>query len=123
MPVVDQARANANHIAWQIGHLIESQAKFHNDLPGVTTVELPKGFAEKHAKETSTVDTPSAFYTKAEYLALFEKVQSATLKALDSLPDSALETPTKGPMASFAPTLGAMFVVMATHPIMHMGQF
>jgi uncharacterized damage-inducible protein DinB len=106
-----------------MGHLISSAASFYNGLPGVMKVELPAGFAEKHKKETAAIDTPSAFFTKAQYLELFDKVEGAILKALEASSDAELDTPTEGPMASFAPTRGAMFVVMATHPTMHMGQF
>src|SRR2546422_10762233 len=67
----------ANHIAWQLGHLIAAEAMyFLPNIPGAEKVELPAGFVEQHTKETSAADSPKGFRTKAEYLELFNKVRS-----------------------------------------------
>src|SRR5664279_5340091 len=61
---------HANHIAWQLGHLIASESRMSGDhLPGAKYPELPAGFAERHNKEAASRDT--GFGTKAEYLDLF----------------------------------------------------
>src|SRR5262245_36461770 len=68
---------SANHIAWQLGHLIAAEATFFLPLvPGATPPELPKGFAEQHSKETAGSD--KGFRTKEEYLSLFNKVRQST---------------------------------------------
>ena len=37
--------------------------------------------------------------------------------------DADLDTPTTGPMAQWAPTLGAILLLTANHALMHAGQF
>jgi uncharacterized damage-inducible protein DinB len=114
----------ANHIAWQLGHLIAAEAMyFLPAVPGAEKVELPAGFAEQHSKETSSSDSPKGFRTKAEYLELFNKVRAATLAALDKLPEADLDKPMTGRLERIAPTVGALFLLGANHEMMHAGQF
>jgi hypothetical protein len=92
-------------------------------LPGAAYPELPAGFADQHAKGTAATDPPKGFATKAEYLGLFNKMREATLANLARMADADLDRPTQGPMAPFAPTLGALVLLQATHVLMHAGQF
>src|SRR5712692_5672465 len=63
---------NANHIAWQLGHLIKSERDLvTKQIPGADYPALPAGFEEQHKPETSKVDPPKGFKSKDEYLALF----------------------------------------------------
>lgn len=70
----------ANHIAWQLGHLISAEARFLGLIPGSRPAELPAGFAEQHGKDRATADT--GFATKQQYLDLFDKVRAQTTAAL-----------------------------------------
>jgi uncharacterized damage-inducible protein DinB len=114
---------NANHIAWQLGHLIVAEANISKAIPQAKLAELPADFAAKYTKETCTVDSPTAFHKKTELLAAYDKVRAATLATLDALPDAALDTPVTGSMAAYMPTYGAMFNLLANHTMMHAGQF
>jgi hypothetical protein len=115
---------NANHIAWQLGQLISAEVKLlATAIPGAKFPELPSGFAERYTKETSKDDNPKNFLTKKEYLTLFNRVREATLASLDKVPDADLDKPTSGPMAQYAPNLGALFILNANHVMMHAGQF
>jgi hypothetical protein len=114
----------ANTIAWQLGHLISSEPHLiRTQFPDAPYPELPAGFDEAHNKEAAAADSPRGFKGKAEYLELFNKVRSATLAALSKLSDADLDRPTQGRMAPFAPTLGAYFILIANHALMHAGQF
>jgi len=113
----------ANHIAWQLGHLINSERGLAASIPGAAYPDLPAGFAERHSNDTAHVDPPTGFGTKAEYLDLHNKTRAATLAALDNLPDADLDKATTGRMASFAPTIGALFLLISNHDMMHAGQF
>ncbi len=112
----------ANHIAWQLGHLIASErqmiAALGHDMP-----ELPAGFAEAHSADNSGCDEAAKFCTKAEYLGLLEKIRQATLAALDATPDEVLGNPSPERLRQLAPTVGAVFALMAAHELMHAGQF
>src|SRR5437773_2151515 len=72
----------ANHIAWQVGHLILAEQKFGKYLPGANYPELPAGFADQHGKSTAMVDPPTGFGTKNDYLSLFNKVREVTVAAV-----------------------------------------
>ena len=114
---------NANHIAWQLGHLIQSESQILGMVPGIKPVELPAGFAAQHDKATSAAEPPKGFRTKEEYLSLFGKVREATLAALAKLSDADLDKPNTGSMAEFAPTVGSLFLLLSSHEMMHAGQF
>jgi hypothetical protein len=114
----------ANHIAWQMGHLIHAErGMIAAELPGTPYPELPAGFLEQHGKDTAAQDPPKGFGTKDEYLSLFNKVRQTTIDALNKLSDADLDKPTTGRMAKFAPKLGRLFLLQANHTLMHGGQF
>jgi hypothetical protein len=112
----------ANHVAWQIGHVIASEANMLKTLGG-TPPELPAGFADQHNKTTAPVDPPKGFLTKAQYVQLFNKVREATIETAGKLSESDLDKPTEGNVARIAPNFGALAMLAASHSIMHMGQF
>jgi hypothetical protein len=115
---------NANHIAWQLGHLVAGEVALAKMvLPDAKFPELPAGFNEKHGKATATSDDPKGFYTKAEYLGLYKQMREATLAALAKLSDADLDKPNTSTMGKFAPTVGAQFLLIANHTLMHAGQF
>jgi hypothetical protein len=111
----------ANHIAWQLGHLISSEARMQAQMPGATPAELLAGFDKQYTKETTGSD--SGFLKKQEYLDLMAKVRAKTQDALERIPDAQLDTALTGPMAQFFPTVGALFMLAANHELMHAGQF
>jgi hypothetical protein len=113
---------SANHIAWQLGHLISAECQLGQVIGGKYP-ELPAGFGEQHSPKNAAVDPPKGFASKADYLNLFNKVREATLANLARLPDSDLDKPTSGDMAKFAPTWGGMFLLLGNHDLMHAGQF
>ncbi|PAY15379.1 hypothetical protein CKO51_32190 [Rhodopirellula sp. SM50] len=112
-----------NHVAWQLGHLISSECGLLNSVAPGFAVELPEGFAEKHSKENTASDDPADFATKDEYLAYFEKLQEAAFKALDALSDEDLAKEAPEHLQQICPNVGTVFVLIATHPMMHAGQF
>ncbi len=113
---------NANHIAWQLGHLISAEKGIvTSQLPGSAYPELPAGFDEQHSKDTVTKDT--GFLSKAQYVDLYNKVRAATRATLAKLSDADLDKPSTGRMAAMFPKLGAVLTLAANHPLMHAGQF
>jgi hypothetical protein len=114
---------NANHIAWQLGHLVFAEIHLLGQLPGAAYPELPTGWSQQHGKETAAMDPPKGFATKSEYLTQFNKVREATLTTLAKMADADLEKPTQGNMAQFAPSLGALLLLQSNHTLMHAGQF
>lgn len=112
-----------NHLAWQLGHLIASECSLLDSVAPGSAVELPEGFAAGHAQETSHVDDPAQFRTKAEYLGLLEKTHAATLAALGRMSEGDLDRPGPEAFQPMFPTVGAVLLLIAMHPLMHAGQF
>lgn len=114
---------NANHIAWQLGHLIEAEHNLNNMVCPDSMPALPEGFAEKHKKETATSDDASAFCTKDEYLKLMTEQRAGTLALLDKLSDDELEKPAPEGIQKFGATVGAVIAGQSAHWMMHAGQW
>ena len=112
----------ANHIAWQLGHLITGEVHaFLSKIPGANPPTLPPGFAEQHSKETSTLEPPAGFSKKEEYLALFQIIHQEIHTALDKISEADLDKDSG--WGAFAPTVGDLFLMIADHEMMHIGQF
>lgn len=112
-----------NHLAWQLGHLIASEVQLLEMVAPGQNVELPEGFAEAHGKDQCGNDDASAFHGKEAYLDLYGKVRAATNAALDAYPDGDLDKESPEHFRNFCPTMGDVFTLIATHPMMHAGQF
>ncbi|TWT77548.1 DinB superfamily protein [Posidoniimonas polymericola] len=115
--------AGCNHLAWQLGHLISSECQLLDGVCPGAAPELPAGFAENHSKEAAASDDPSQFCTLAEYQQLQAKVREATAAAIDKLSAEDLDQPGPEHMRDFCPTVGDMLLLIASHPLMHAGQF
>ena len=115
--------AGANHMAWQLGHLISSENGMVNAVCPGSMPPLPEGFAAKHKKETAGSDDPTAFLTKAEYLTLMQEQRAGTMRALESLADDDLDKPAPEQLKNFAPTVAAVFSMQPVHWLMHAGQW
>ena len=117
-----RAVPGANHIAWQLGHLLSSEQQMLTAI-GHKAPTLPAGFAEAHTKETSTSDNPAKFFKKADYLTLMDKLKAASLAAIDTMPEKDLDKPAPEAMREYAATNGAVLTLLGTHWLMHAGQF
>ena len=120
--VVATARAGANHIAWQLGHLIGSERYLVEQAVPGKMPPLPEGFAARHNKEAAANDDPAAFLRKEEYLALARQFRAATLAVVGDLPDSAFDQPVSK-VPPFIKTAGELFLFLGPHWIMHAGQW
>ncbi len=112
-----------NHLAWQLGHLISSECDLLESIVPGAAAKLPEGFSAKHSKETTGVDDPTKFCSKQEYLDLMEQVRAASLTALEKIDESELDKPSPEQFRKMFPTVGHIFVLIATHQMMHVGQF
>lgn len=114
---------NANHAAWQIGHLISSEKHLLQDHMKANYPAFPAGFDELHSGKKASIDQDKGFLTKNQYLELFNQVREATKAAVAKLSDADFDRPAKGPVEKFAPTLGTLLLLVSNHTLMHAGQF
>lgn len=112
----------ANHIAWQLGHLISSERFFLEKIAPGTIAPLPSGFDAAHTKETAASDDPQAFLTKEEYLQIRQQVRGETLRLLAEMTPEDLDRPVQK-MPPVVKVHGDLFQFMAMHWLMHTGQW
>jgi hypothetical protein len=111
----------ANHIGWQLGHLIVSEHALAE--AGYPMPDLPEGFAESYSEATAKSNDPAMFHTKAQYPHWLEEQRAATLSALNALPESDLDKPLPESCREYAPTVGVTFNLIGIHEMMHAAQF
>jgi hypothetical protein len=114
---------DANHIAWQIGHLIASEHHLVEAAVPGSMPPLPAGFKERHTKDTAASDKPGDFLSKDEYLRLAKEVRAGTLNVLGSLSESDLDKPVTGRVPPFVKKVGEAFVLIGPHWSSHTGQW
>lgn len=114
----------ANHIAWQLGHLISAETRLVDAAAPGKMPALPDGFMERHTKETAASDNAADFLSKEEYLALTKTVRAATLQTLDSLGETDFDKAvSSNRLPPFIKRAGDCFVVAAGHWVLHSGQW
>lgn len=91
----------ANNIAWQLGHLIQSEYSMMEVMPGAKYPELPAKFKEGYTKATASTSPPGGYLKKAEYLDLLNKIRTVTLAQIDKMTDADFDRPMTGPMAQW----------------------
>jgi hypothetical protein len=114
---------DANHIAWQWGHLIASERRLVEAAAPGSMPELPAGFAERHTKDTATSDNPADFCTREEYERIGSEVRAGTLRALDKLSDADFDKPVSGKVPPFIKRAGDCFLTIGAHWGGHAGQW
>ena len=112
----------ANHVAWQLGHLANSEHNMVNAVSPGATPPLPAGFAEKFNKETAKLDDAKAFPSKAEILDTLTKVRTASIAWVKTLSEADLQRPTPERLQRLAATVEQMLILMPSHIAMHIGQ-
>ena len=113
----------ANHIAWQLGHLIGADNGMIGETCPGSMPALPAGFKEKHTNDTAGSDDRKAFLSKDEYIRLYREQRTAALKALEGLSEADFDRPAPESLRDFVATVGAVFNMQATHWLMHAGQW
>jgi hypothetical protein len=114
-----------NHIAWQLGHMISTEASITNAIKPGSSPELPAGFTQAHARDEDSPKSNDStrFASKATYLKLLNVQRAATKALISGLSDTDLDAPGPERMRERAPTVGAALLMGANHYLMHIGQF
>lgn len=113
----------ANHIAWQLGHLICSEYRIANVITANKMPPLPAGFMEKYTKDTAKLDEAAAFHVKDEYLRLHKEQQKAFLNLLRDIPEGELDRPTPDQLKMLGPKQVNLWIMLGMHWLMHAGQW
>jgi hypothetical protein len=120
----------AHHIAWQLGHLLISEAFMASSLKQSAGIALTAGFLERHSAENSRINPDlnlaqglDPFCSKAEYLELRNQQRERTLELIHEISNEELSAPGPEKMRSYAPTKGTVLLAIGTHEMMHSGQW
>jgi hypothetical protein len=113
---------SANHIAWQLGHIIASEQQLFSSVFPESYKALPEGFVAKHSKDTCANNNAKDFYTVKTYLEVMEQVRSDTIKVLSEIPDAKLDDLSPERLRRIAPKIADMFLFASAHYLMHSGQ-
>ena len=117
-----RACGDANHAAWQIGHITASEWRMINGIKPGAMPELPAGFVEKFSPETTKLDDATKFPKKAELVDAFTKVRQATIAWAKSLTPQQIDQPAPERIRGWCPTAGHMAAQIPVHVAMHVGQ-
>jgi hypothetical protein len=112
----------ANHIAWQLGHLVAGTRHMLLQL-GRPAPDLPPGFEAAYTPDTASCDDPDKFHSKAEYQSLLAQMKAASLAAVDATPEDQLDASGPEDMREYAPNVAAVLMLLGSHLTMHAGQF
>ncbi len=113
---------SANHVAWQLGHIIVSLNYFGETIKPGSMPALPAQFAEQHAKETAGSDKPADFLTKQQYLTLLDGQRQAFVDLLATVPLSRFDEASPEEMQGYAARISDLVTLVAEHEMMHSGQ-
>jgi hypothetical protein len=116
--MLDRPVPGANNPLWQLGHLINSEARMTNGIP-----LLPQGFDTRYTRETAQSNNPKILGNKAELLALFEKIRNNSIQWVKSLSEADMAKPTPETVRHIFPTVGHLAHLLPQHSAMHIGQF
>lgn len=113
----------ANHLAWQLGHLISSNNGMLTALNAPSIPALPEGFEAAHKKDKANVNDADKFFSKAMYLDLLAKQKASALALIEQISEAELSKPAPESMRAYAPTVQSVLLLLGNHLGMHLGQF
>jgi hypothetical protein len=114
---------DANHVAWQLGHLIAAERHLVEAAAPGSMPTLPDGFADRHRRDGPMSDNPADFLSKDEYLQLAKQVRDSTLQVLDRFSDADFDKPVAARVPPFVKCAGDCFATIGPHWSLHAGQW
>ena len=111
---------NANHAAWQIGHLVATYPQVINLVTPGAIPTLPQEFLELHGKKGSALN--EGFEPKAQLLARLNQMTEAAIEWVDKLTDADLSKPAPEALKGWVSTIGQLAYALPPHTNMHIGQ-
>ncbi len=123
-PLTHPTSKGGNHPLWVLGHIAYSEADIVSHIIGGEENPLI-GWKDMFAGGTEPVAEAGKYLPWDDVREEFDKVRARTLDLLEGLSDEDLDQPAKncppGREQMFG-TVGACFLVLALHPMMHRGQ-
>ena len=123
-PLTQPTSKGGNHPLWILGHLTYSEANVVSHI--IEGEENPLiGWKEMFGSSREPVADADKYLPWDEVRQEFDKVRARTLDLLEGLSDDDLDQPSKNcppGREQTMGTVGACFLVLTLHPVMHRGQ-
>lgn len=123
-PLTQPTSKGGNHPLWILGHIAYSEANIVSHIIGGEENPLI-GWKEMFGSSREPVTEADKYLPWDEVRQKFDEVRANTLNVLEGLSDDDLDQPTKNcppGREQMMGTVGACFLVLALHPVMHRGQ-
>jgi hypothetical protein len=111
---------SANHIAYQVGHLISSTTNAINVVTPGAMPPLPEDFASRHSG--ACAKNNSGFDTKQQLLDRFNATIDSAIAWAQKLSEADKAKPLPEKMHGFARNAGELMIMLPVHIAMHVGQ-
>lgn len=111
---------NANHAAWQVGHLASSTSQLINMCMPGSLPTLPAEFVERHSGKGAKLN--DGFESKDALIDRFCDMNDAAIEWLKALNPTDAVKPTPDKLCGFAESVGHLAQMHPVHVMMHLGQ-
>ncbi len=113
----------ANHIAWQLGHLVCSEHGITNGAKAGSAAALDADFIERYSRKNTGSDDPNIFReSKKTLLEMYSAQRDATLALVETLSESDFDAPSPEKFKGYGPTVGSLLLLQGSHEMLHAGQ-
>ncbi len=116
-----QPYEGANHAAWVVGHLANSDDFFLKALAGQEP-RLPKDWDELFGMNSKPMSDPKKYPSRTELVAALDERRTAMERWLGDLSDKQLLEPIEGNLAQFAPNRAQLGSSCSFHDAFHAAQ-
>lgn len=123
-PLTQPTSKGGNHPLWILGHLAYAEANIVSHIIGGEENPLI-GWKEMFGSSREPVADADKYLPWAEVRQKFDEVRARTLNLLEGLSEDDLDQPSKNcppGREQMMGTIGACFLVLTLHPVMHRGQ-
>ena len=114
---------NANHAAWQVGHLAVLEAMLCGMYCPASAPKMPADASATYGKEGAANDDAARFFTKNEGLAILGQARAGLVEWVRTLSEADLDKPAPEEFKGWVKTLGELLLGIIGHTTMHVGQF
>jgi DinB superfamily len=111
---------DANHAAWQVGHLTYSLVALINAVTPGALPGLPADFVQRHSSDGARLD--DGFDSKDQLLDRFDQVNEQAITWVQSVVQADYDKPTPQRLQGFAATVGHLIFALPPHTMLHLGQ-
>ena len=114
---------NANHAAWQLGHLVAFEAMLCGMYAPASAPKLPADAKQTYGKEGAPSDDAARFFKKDEALQMLSQARAGLVAWVKTLSEADLAKPGPAEFKGWVTSIGDLLMKVPGHTTMHVGQF